>query len=246
MVCRDREVRRALEHGQLLGLLRNDRDRLDRRRAGADDRHPLAREVHLVVWPTPGEVHLALEPIGAGNIGHLRDREAAGGHHIVLGDDVAARGVDRPALGIVVPRRGLDTRAEPNVLAQIVLVGHEVGVPQDLGLGGIPLGPGPLGLQLGIPAVGVVDGQDVAPSARVTIPVPGAADTVAGLDHDGTESCVAHPLQLVHASEPRTHDHGVDGCCALGHLDPLRYVLRVIVAPPAQWRRRGAPGLSCP
>jgi hypothetical protein len=52
---RHRIVGGALEHGQRLGLLRDDRNRLDRRRAGADHADPLAGEVdpscgHSPVW----------------------------------------------------------------------------------------------------------------------------------------------------------------------------------------------------
>ena len=56
----DREVRGALEDGELRASAGDQRDRLDRRRPGADHGDSLAGEVHAVVRPCAGEVHLAL------------------------------------------------------------------------------------------------------------------------------------------------------------------------------------------
>ena len=72
VVGRDREVRRSLEHGELSGLLGDDRDRLDARRPGADDGHPLAREVDALVGPPAGEVDRTGEPVAALDVGRLR------------------------------------------------------------------------------------------------------------------------------------------------------------------------------
>ena len=52
------EVRGALEHGELGRLPGDDGDRLDRRRARADDGHTLAGEVDAVVRPPAGVVRL--------------------------------------------------------------------------------------------------------------------------------------------------------------------------------------------
>ena len=87
---RPREVRRALEDGELGGLLGDDRDRLDARRAGADDGHPLAGEVDALVRPAGRGVDVALEAVGALDVGHLRQRQAPGGHHEVAARDVVA------------------------------------------------------------------------------------------------------------------------------------------------------------
>ena len=51
-------VRGALEHEQLVGLLGDDRDRLDSRRAGADDADALAAEVDTFVGPLAGVIRL--------------------------------------------------------------------------------------------------------------------------------------------------------------------------------------------
>ena len=71
VVRRKAEVRRALEHGQVLGLLGDDRDRLDARRAGADDADPLAGEVHRLVGPVAGVVHGPRKRVDAREIRRL-------------------------------------------------------------------------------------------------------------------------------------------------------------------------------
>ena len=91
-----------------------------------------------------------------------------------------------------------------------MLVGDELGVAEDLGLGGVALGPGPFLLEVGVPAVGIVDREDVAAGTRIPVPVPGATDVVSGLEHDGAEPGAPHPHQLVHPGEPGPHDHHVD------------------------------------
>ena len=67
-----REVRRALEDVQVRGLLGDDRDRLDRRRAGADDADPLAGEVDALVRPVAGVVPVGPRSVSRpGNVGHV-------------------------------------------------------------------------------------------------------------------------------------------------------------------------------
>ena len=70
---------------------------------------------------------------------------------------------------------------ELDVAAQVEAVGDVVDVAQDLRLGGVALGPVPLLLELVGERVRVVQALDVAARARVAVPVPGAADAVAGL-----------------------------------------------------------------
>src|SRR5690606_37546881 len=65
---RHAEVRRALEHGEVAGVLGDDRDRLDRRRAGADDADALAVERHRMMRPQARLVELAAEVAEAGNV----------------------------------------------------------------------------------------------------------------------------------------------------------------------------------
>ncbi len=69
-------------------------------------------------------------------------------------------------MGLVVPLGRGDPGVEADVASQVVLVGDELGVTQDLGLRGVALGPLPFLLEFGVPAVGVVDRQDVATGTR--------------------------------------------------------------------------------
>jgi hypothetical protein len=109
-----------------------------------------------------------------------------------------------------------------------VLVSNKVGVRQNFGLGGVALRPGPFGLKLRIPAVGVVDRQNVATRTWITIPIPRATNAVTGLDHDRVEPGITHPLQLVHPGKSCPNDRHVHICCALGHVGPFRYLLRAV------------------
>ena len=77
---RDAEVRGPLEHRQVRGLLRDDRDGLDGGGAGADHADALAGDVHALVRPQARVVQLAGEPLEAGEIGDPRHREAPRRH----------------------------------------------------------------------------------------------------------------------------------------------------------------------
>src|SRR6516162_11720043 len=87
VVRRNREVGGALEDRELAGLAGDERDDLDARRAGADDRDPLAREVDALVRPAAGEVGPAGEAAGALDVGRLRHGKATGGHDVVPAPD---------------------------------------------------------------------------------------------------------------------------------------------------------------
>src|SRR5690606_17425417 len=127
--------------------------------------------------PAAGEVHLAAESVGTLDVGRLRHREAAGGHHVpAAGQLVAGLGAHVPAGRLLVAAGGVGPAVEADVASQVVLVGDGLGVAEDLGLGRVLLRPGPLVLELRVEAVGVVDGRDVAARPRVPVPVPGAAD----------------------------------------------------------------------
>ena len=88
---------RALEHGELGGLLGDDRDRLDGRRPGADDPDPLTGEVHRLMGPPPGVERRALERLGARDVGDVGGAQAARGHHEEPGRHVVALVGARPA-----------------------------------------------------------------------------------------------------------------------------------------------------
>ena len=105
--------------------------------------------------------------------------------------------------------RRLHARVELDVAAQVEAVGDVVGVAQDLGLGGVALAPLPLLLQLVGELVGVLHALDVAARARIAVPVPGAADAAAGLEHARREAHAAQPVQHVDAGEAGADDHRV-------------------------------------
>ena len=97
-------VRRALKDRELLRRLRDDWDRLDRRRAGADDADTPAVEGHLVMRPVAGVQNPAGEALQPLDLRAVHDREAAGGHDAVAGGEGGAvPGRDDPAS--VRPRR---------------------------------------------------------------------------------------------------------------------------------------------
>jgi hypothetical protein len=93
-------VRWKYVHPADLGL--DARDELDRRRAGADHRDALAGEV-VVVVPLGGVERLPLEAVEAWDGGDRRLVQRASSGHEDLGADGGVRGLDPPALPLVVP-----------------------------------------------------------------------------------------------------------------------------------------------
>src|SRR5262249_8177994 len=197
-----REVRGALEDGERGRLPGDDRDRLDARRARADDSHPLTGEVDGLVRPAAGVVRGATKARDARDVRRLREREASARHHVEAATDrVAAVGAHVPVRGLVVPRCGDDARREADVATQLVLVGDVIQVAEYLGLRRVALRPPPRALELGIEAVGVVDALDVTARARVAVPVPGAADAVGALEHDRRETELPQAVEQVQPGE---------------------------------------------
>src|SRR5262249_40975224 len=113
-------------------------------------------------------------------------------------------------VGDLVERRLGDARLELDVAAQVEAVGDMVGVFQDLGLRRIALGPFPILLELARELVGVLHALDVAARTRIAVPVPGAADALAGFDNARGEARLAQPVEHVHASEARAHNHRIE------------------------------------
>ena len=72
VACGDRELRRALEHGDVFGLLGDLRDRLDARRAGADHADALTRERDRFVRPVTRVQAFAFEIVDPRNVGLVR------------------------------------------------------------------------------------------------------------------------------------------------------------------------------
>ena len=214
---RQREVRRPLVHRHRRGLLRDQRDRLDARRAGTDHGDPLAGEVDALVGPASGHVGVTAEPFDAGDVDFLGHREATGRHDVPLGVvDVTVLGRDRPPARSVVPRRAGHPGLEADVAAQVVAIGDVLQVTQDLALGRVALAPLPLLLELGVEAVAVVETLDVAACPRVPVPVPRAADVVGRLEGDCVDAELSAAVDQVQAGHAGSDDHGINGL-GLGH-----------------------------
>src|SRR4051794_29897482 len=174
------------------GLFRQQGDRLDRRRPGADHGDALAGKLDLVMRPAAGEIDLALEILDAVDFRRLWRGEAAGRHDVIAaGYGGALFRRQPPAARGLIPIRGRDLCAETDVAPQIVAVGDEAEIAQDFGLGGVFLRPLPRVLQVGIERIAVIDGLDVATRAGIAVPVPGAADVAGLFDHDGVEAGLA-------------------------------------------------------
>ena len=193
----------------MLGLLGEERDRLDPRGARADDPDALPGDVDALVGPPAGVIRRPREGIDAVDLRELRRRQAADRH-----DQEA--GVVRSPASVSTDQRAeasfhvaaVTLRLEADVAAQVESIGHVVGVGEDLRLGGVALGPVPLLLQLGGERVGVVHRLDVATGTRVAVPPPGPTHVGRGFDHLHVEPLVPEAVQQVHAGEAGAHhDH---------------------------------------
>src|SRR5215469_1329040 len=158
-------------------LLRNDGSRLDAGRSSSNNSHPLTGKVDLLLRPLASVIPAASERVHTFVLGHLRNRQASGGHHAVLGSNLIAMiRLNGPTVRDFVESCRRHSRVELNVPSQAEAVGDVIQIAQDFRLGGIPLRPVPLLLQLLREGVRVLQTLDVASSARVTVPKPGAPD----------------------------------------------------------------------
>src|SRR4030095_7801276 len=161
--------------------------------------------------PVTGVIGRTLEVRQAGNLGRVgRGETAQCGDDETRDDAVASIRFDGPGMRSLVEGGLGDARLELDVAAQVEAVGDMVGVAQDLGLGGVALGPFPFLLQLGGELVGVLHALDIAARAGVAIPVPGAAHTLAGLEDPDLETFQPQPVQHVHAAEAGADDHSIE------------------------------------
>ena len=174
----------ALEHGQVADLPGDCLDGLHGGRAGADHRDALALEVHRFLGPVRGVAGLALECFDARDARHGRRREHADG-----GDQkaraVAPAVLQRDVPGarlLLVVRRGHAALAL-DVAAQVELVGDVIEIALGLGLGREVLVPVPFLQQFLGKRVAVGPAFGIEARAGVAVPIPGAADIGAGLEH---------------------------------------------------------------
>ena len=223
------EVRRPLEHGQPGGLAGDQRDALDSGGAGPHDRHPFPAEVHPVMRPPAGQVDLASVAVDAVDVGCLRQGQAAARHDVVPAAQlVAVAGAQPPAPGGLVPDGSGDPGAEPDIPPQVVAVRDVPEVGEDLRLRGVFLRPGPVLLEAGVEAVGVVGRGHVAAGTGIAVPVPGPADVARVVEHHGAQPEPAQPVEHVQPGEPGA-DHGDVN---LGGQDPATCHCHPRVLPP--------------
>src|SRR5260370_41143302 len=103
-----------------------------------------------------------------------------------------------------------DLGLELDVAAEVEAIGDVVGIAQDLGLGGVALRPFPFLLQLGRELVGILDAFDVAACAGIAVPIPGAADALAGLEPPYPETLPSHAVQQARSAEPGPDDPRIE------------------------------------
>src|SRR5206468_13107809 len=96
---------------------------------------------------------------------------------------------------------------EADVAPELIAVGDEAEIAQDLGLSRVFLRPGPGGFEFRIERVAVVDGLDVAARAGIAVPVPGAPDIAGLFEHDRREPRLAQAVEQIEAGKSGA-DHG--------------------------------------
>ena len=174
--------RGALEHVQLLHLRLDLRHELDRRGAGADDGHPLASELVLVV-PAGGVEGRALEALHAGQVGVARIAQRPLGGDDDVGRELALGRLESPQLLVLVPVGREQVGVEADVRHHAVAVRAVAQVLEDLGLrreGARPVRVGREGERVEMRG-------HVAATARIGVVAPGAADVRGALEHREVE-----------------------------------------------------------
>src|SRR5882762_8268492 len=115
--------------------------------------------------------------------------------------------------------------AELDVRLKVEALGAVLEVTQDLVLLRVALGPVPLLQQVLVERVTVNVAVGVAARSGIAIPVPGAADAIAGLEHGDVQvELVAQRMQHVHTGEAGADDD----CIEVGfHASPSRLALHI-------------------
>ena len=142
---------------------------------------------------------------------HVGGRQGADGRdNEARRDGVAFVGAHGPQLGVVIEDDFDDALAELDIGLQVEALGAVLEVAQDLVLFRIALGPIPFLQQVLVERVTVDVAIGVAACAGIAIPVPRAADAVAGLEHrDVQVELVAQRMEHVHAGESGTNDYRI-------------------------------------
>jgi hypothetical protein len=189
---------------------RDGLDGLHTCRAGADHSDTFAGKIDRLFRPARGVKGLSLERIAS-----LDARQGGRGERTDRSHKKAARMLatvfqrDAPVSRILIVNRSDNPAPELDVTPQVELVGNMVAIAQGFRLAGKVLGPFPFLQQFlreGI-AIGIAFGIETR--AGIAIPVPGAADIGAGLEHADAQAELAQPVELVHARQASANDDGV-------------------------------------
>ena len=183
-------ARCALEHEQLAARPGEVWDALHRGRPRADDAHvPVGEVLHrrtrrvaagVAVVPSAGVEAVPSERLDAGDARQLRAVQRPGAHRHELGTHlVAAVGADDPAARILVPLEPGHLGRQTGVLVQVEVLGDATAMIEDLRGVGVLLGGHVAGL---FEQRQVDERGGVALGARISVPVPGAAEVAALLD----------------------------------------------------------------
>ena len=211
VACGDGVLRGALEDVDVLGRLGDLGDHLHAAGAGADHADALAGHVDPLGGPAGGVVLGAREGLGTGDRRLVHLRQAAGRRHQVAGRDRGTiRCVDDPAVPALVEAGPLHPGAELDVAPQVEAIRDVIEVALQLRLGGEPLGPVPLLLQLLGERVAVIPTLHVAAGAGIAVPVPRPPHAVALLEHPHGEPQAAQPVQHVQPGRAGADDDRVE------------------------------------
>src|ERR1700731_2048291 len=123
----------------------------------------------------------------------------------MLGRRISFGSLFRPCVCLAIENRLFYPRVELDVSPEVEAVSHVVDVAQDLRLRAVALGPMPFLLQLVRERIRVLHALDIAATPWVAVPVPSAADPVAGLEGTHFEAKFTQAMDGV-----ETADSGAD------------------------------------
>src|SRR5205085_2625051 len=175
--------------------------------AGADYGDALAGKVDRLLGPARGVEGFSLEGVAPLDAGQGRRRERADrGDEEAAGMLAAILQREAPASRVLLIDRRANPAPELDVAPQVEFFGDMDAVAERLRLAGKMLGPFPFVQQLlrEGKAVGVALGIEAR--TGIAVPVPGAADIGAGLEHADAQAELAQPVKLVHARETGADD----------------------------------------
>ena len=160
-----------------------------------------------LVRPVKRMEGLALEVLDPLDARHRRRRQQPQGHDDeARGELASVAREDVPPVLVLVKVRGFHVAVELHVLPQTELVGDVVQVLQVLGLTGEGLLPVPLVEELLRERVPVGIALGVEAGAGIAVPIPGAAEVTAGIEHGGVDPEIGEALDLVDAGDAGADD----------------------------------------